>query len=258
MKRLIKSPWFAAILGIVAFVVTLLVMLDPAKLLDVEALKRQLAEMNRAEANATGAGPRELEHIAEDDQKLGDEQEANMMELQKALDNLQAAGDPGELQFDNPDIKKLVDGLGLQFLDLEERRHNLDELNKEAMRQLAEIASFTNQVALARNALQKEFEHKNLLIKGSQTNRLAELARISESMMNDSPENALRALKLNQPDQVARIMYFMAETNRASVFNSLAQDDTEPGMSLLREIQDSYKKIIIDDNSTQTVTTTAP
>ena len=258
MKRLSKSPWFAAILGIVAFVVTLLVMLYPAKLLDVEALKRQLAEMNRAAANATGAGPRELEHIAEDDQKLGDEQEANMMELQKALDNLQAAGDPGELQFDNPDIKKLVDGLGLQFLDLEERRHNLDELNKEAMRQLAEIASFTNQVALARNALQKEFEHKNLLIKGSQTNRLAELARISESMMNDSPENALRALKLNQPDQVARIMYFMAETNRASVFNSLAQDDTEPGMTLLREIQNSYKKIIIDDNSTQTVTTTAP
>ena len=58
MKRLIKSPWFAAGLGIVAFVVTLLVMLDPAKLLDVEALKRRLAEMNRAEANATGAGAR--------------------------------------------------------------------------------------------------------------------------------------------------------------------------------------------------------
>jgi len=258
MKRLIKSPWFAAVLGIVAFVVTLLVMLDPAKLLDVEALKRRLAEMNRAEANATGASPRELEHIAEDDQKLGDEQEANMMDLQKALDNLQAAGDPGELQFDNPDIKKLIDGLGLQFLDLEERRHNLDELNREAARQLEEIASFTNQVALARSALQKEFEQKNLLITQSQTNRLAELARISESMMNDSPENALRALTLNNPDQVARIMYFMAETNRASVFNNLAQDDTELGVSLLRKIQDEYKKIIIDDIATQTVTTNAP
>ncbi len=257
MKRLIKSPWFAAVLGIVAFVVTLLVMLDPAKLLDVEALKRRLAEINQAEANAT-AEPRKLEHIAEDDQKHGDEQEANMMELQKALDNLQAAGDPGELQFDNPDIKKLIDGLGLQFLGLEERRHNLDELNKEAARQLTEIASFTNQVALARTALQKEFKQKNLLITVSQTNRLAELARISESMMNDSPENALRALKLNQPDQVARIMYFMAETNRASVFNNLAQDDTEPGTSLLREIQDAYKKIIIDDTTTQTLTTTAP
>ena len=150
------------------------------------------------------------------------------------------------------------DGLGLQFLGLEERRHNLDELNKEAARQLTEIASFTNQVALARAVLQKEFEQKNLLINESQTNRLAELARISESMMNDSPENALRALKLNQPDQVARIMYFMAETNRASVFNNLAQDDTEPGTSLLREIQDAYKKIIIDDNTTQTLTTTAP
>ncbi len=258
MKRLIKSPWFAAVLGIVAFVVTLLVMLDPAKLLDVEALKRRLAEMNRADANATEAGPRELEHIAEDDQKLGDEQEANMMELQKALDNLQAAGDPGELQFDNPDIKKLIDGLGLQFLDLEERRHNLDELNKEATRQLTEIASYTNQVVLARAALQKEFEQKNLLITQSQTNRLAELARIGESMMNDSPENALRALKLNQPDQVARIMYFMAGTNRAAIFNNLAQDDTEPGTSLLREIQDAYKKIIIDNTNKNTVTTTAP
>jgi len=257
MKRLIKSPWFAAGLGIVAFVVTLLVMLDPAKLLDVEALKRRLAEINQAEANAT-AEPRKLEHIAEDDQKHGDEQEANMMELKKALDNLQAAGDPGQLQFDNPDIKKLIDGLGLQFLDLEERRHNLDELNKEAARQLSEIASYTNQVALARAALQKEFEQKNLLIIQSKTNRLAELARISESMMNDSPENALRALKLNQPDQVARIMYFMAETNRAAIFNNLAQDDTEPGTELLREIQDSYKKIIIDNTNTKTVTATAP
>ena len=120
-----------------AFVVTLLVVLDPAKLLDVEELKRRLAEMNQADANATGAGPRELEHITGDDQKLGEERATNMMELQKALDNLQAAGDPGELQFDNPDIKKLIDGLGAQFLDLEERRQHLEELNKEAARQLA-------------------------------------------------------------------------------------------------------------------------
>ncbi len=258
MKRLIKSPWFAAVLGIVAFVVTLLVMLDPAKLLDVEALKRRLAEMNQAEANATDAEPRKLEHIADDDQKHSEEQAANMMELKKALDNLQAAGDPGQLQFDNPDIKKLIDGLGRQFLDLEERRHNLDELNKEAARQLTEIASFTNQVALARNALQREFGLKNLLIMESKTNRLAELARIHESMMNDSPENALRVLKLNQPDQVARIMYFMAETNRAAVFNNLALDETPPGMDLVREVQDSYKKIIIDNTNTNTVTTTAP
>jgi hypothetical protein len=53
-------------------------------------------------------------------------------------------------------------------------------------------------------------------------------------------------------------MYFMAETNRASIFNSLAQDDTEPGTSLLREIQDAYKKIIIDNTNKNTVTTTAP
>ena len=258
MKRFIKSPWFASILGIMAFVVTLLVVLDPSKLLDVEELKRRLAEMNQADANATGAGPRELEHITGDDQKLGEEQATNMMELQKALDNLQAAGDPGELQFDNPDIKKLIDGLGAQFLDLEERRQHLEELNKEAARQLEHIASFTNQVALAQSALQKEFEKKNLLITEGQTIRLAELARISESMMNDSQENALRAMKLNQPDQIAQMMYFMAETNRASVFNNLAQDDTQPGQDFLREIQNSYKKIILDRTTNNTVTTTAP
>ncbi len=53
-------------------------------------------------------------------------------------------------------------------------------------------------------------------------------------------------------------MYFMAETNRAAVFNNLALDETPPGMDLVREVQDSYKKIIIDNTNTNTVTTTAP
>ena len=254
MKRLIKSPWFATILGIAAFVVTLLVVLDPAKLLDVEALKRRLAEMNQAEVNATEEGPRQIEHIVEDDQKKGEEQAENLMELQKVLDNLQAAGDPGQLHFDNPDIKKLVDGLGRQFLDLEQRRLHLEELNQEAARQLAEIGSYTNQVALARAAFEREYNRKHLLITTSQTNRLAELARINESMLNDSEANALRALKLNHPDQIARILYFMSTDNRASVFNNFAADDSEQGQQLLKSIQDSYKQIIIDADSDSNAT----
>ena len=247
MMRLIKSPWFAAVMGMVAFMVTMLLVFKPA--IDSDLLQKLAEAASRGDANATGPGEGNLTHLTHHDQQEGEKHRRDMIELKKAMDNIRTSGDPGSLQFDNADIKKLVDGLGRQLMELEERQKRLDDLNLQIENQLKHLASHTNQVALAQADLQKIFEANRELIKRSEIGRLTELAKLNETMMANSMPNTMASLKLNPPNEIARIMFYMAPTNRAVLMNAFASDETDPTLTLMKSVQDSYKKIIIEKES---------
>ena len=125
----------------------------------------------------------------------------------------------------------------------------LDDLNKQVELQLSHLMSVTNHIEQIRADLHEDFVRGRELIKRSETNRLAEQARDYQTMMADSLPNTLSALKLNPPNEIARVMFYMAPTNRAVVMNALASDPVDPQLSLLKSIQDAYKKIIIDEEN---------
>ena len=247
MMRILKSPWFASVMGLVAFVVTMMLVFKPT--LDPDLLQKLAEAASRGDDNATGPGEGNLTHITHADQQVAKRQHRDMIVLRKALDNIRTSGDPGTLQFDNPDIKKLVDGLGRQYQDLEERMQRLDDLNKQVELQLSHLMSVTNHIEQIRADLHEDFVRGRELIKRSETNRLAEQARDYQTMMADSLPNTLSALKLKPPNEIARVMFYMAPTNRAVVMNALASDPVDPQLSLLKSIQDAYKKIIIDEEN---------
>ncbi len=231
----------------VAFVVVLFVMMKRTGNIEQKIAETAAAiEKIRRETNATGPQEDNATHITHKDRETAVPDQAHLIELRKALDNLNAGGDPGGLRFDDPDIKKLVDGLGHQFRRLEERQNRLDALNRELERQLMEIGSYTNAVTLARQELQREYEARNLVIRQSQSNRLGEMARLYERMMANSLSNAVAAIKLNPAPEIARIQFFMTPTNQATVFNQLVLDSSPAGRLMLQQVQDSYKKIIIE------------
>ncbi len=231
----------------VAFVVVLFVMMKRTGNIEKKIAETAAAiEKLRSESNVTGPQEDNATHITHKDREESAPDLSHLMELRKALDSLNVGGDPGGLRFDDPDIKKLVDGLGNQFRRLEERQKRLDALNREVERQLAEIGSYTNAVTLARQELQREYEARNLVIRQSQSNRLGEMARLYERMMRDSLTNAITAIKLNPPAEIARIQFFMLPTNQATIFNQLVMDSTPTGRQTLQQVQDAYKKIIIE------------
>lgn len=246
MMRLLKSPWFAAVMGLVAFVVTMLLIFKPA--IDSDLLQKLAEAAARGDANATGPGEGNLTHLTHTDQQLAERQRHDMIVLRKALDNIRTSGDPGTLQFDNPDIKKLVDGLGRQFQEVEERMQRLTDLNKQVESQLAYLGTITNHIEQIKSDLQKDFERNREIISRSETNRLAEQAADFQTMMGVSLPNTLMALKLNPPNKIARVMFYMAPTNRAVLKNALASDPTDPTLTLLKSVQEAYQKIIIEEN----------
>lgn len=243
MTKLLTNKWFAAVIGVVAFAITMAVVVifqkpEPkpgaAHPADTNAVSN--ATNGVAEA-ASGEKPAATDHAA------GEETAKTAAPAPPTTTAFSGAvGEPGSLSFNNPDVKTLRDELRRERASLLAKEHQLNEFARLLAQQKQEIGVLTQRVLEAKAAMIKELTNQMTIRMTNEESRIKGLAQIY-SGTNMPPSSATQILNGMEVDDVARILYFMPFKDQAAILENFATNSLTKETGKATEISQKIRKL---------------
>lgn len=234
MKKLLTSTWFALGLGAILFVVTMLYFptSSPKSTTPADTNVVHAASTNGTEKAETAEKPAESHDT-----------HAEPVPTVTPLVMTPLSGDvgePGSRAFNDPYVNKLIDELKREKVALMSKEKELRDLERQISLQKAEFGSMTQEVLQFKLALERTLTNQLTLIYRTETNKLQELANIYTNM---PPQNAVEIMNKMTVDEIAKIMQFMPERNKALILENFATNDLTRQRSLATEISQRMRKV---------------
>lgn len=209
MNKILTSKWFAAVIALVAFVATMLILWKSSPKKTAAKSAKSETEAAKKEESAP-AKPSVLEEtVAKPIVRSAPEGAALLTQV----------GEPGSLKFNNPDINKLVEELLEEKRVLKDREFQLNELARRLAAEKAEIGSITQAFLNAKAEMERHLTNQLNLRSGNEETNLQHLARAYTNM---SANTAVIIMDGMDVAQVARILMQMGDANRASILENFA------------------------------------
>lgn len=232
MKKILTSVWFTAGLGFVIFGATMAVLFLTSPQ-ETPAVQAGSGGTNApAAAVATEAGA-EDEHHAETPPPP--EEELPAVPLPSAV------AEPGSLTFNNPDVQKLIEELQSKNASLIKERQELTELKRRAEFEQANLAKLTETLYQTRAEVLRAMTNQHTVVEAKTTNRLRQLAIIYTNM---PPANAVAILDKMDVGDVARILDYMKEREKAAILENFATNTNTMGSRKATEISEQLRKLL--------------
>jgi flagellar motility protein MotE (MotC chaperone) len=231
MKKILTSKWFAAILGMTAFLVTIILFWNPVT--DASASGANAA--TNTNSTAAVSAPTNHSTIAEEllPKKI-------VTPLPIATASSSQVGEPGSLKFDNPEVVQLRTELQQEKVFLQDRERQLNELAARLKLEMEVIGSITQEVLLAKAALQASLTNNINILQSSETNQLRQLASIYTNM---SPDNAVAILRSMTAEEIARILHLMETQNKAAILENFVTNKLTADSGKATEISEKLLKL---------------
>ncbi|MEC8929749.1 MAG: hypothetical protein VX705_11115 [Verrucomicrobiota bacterium] len=243
MKKFLKSRWFAALLGGILFIATLVgLTLKSRNLLLQSAIEGsgvtdQAAAAAAEKKKAEDAKPKTMTEtqVTPESKKHEAEKQERKREFERTFGNLNRITAAGDLQMPDPNMRQLIKSLQAQRKYLDQRESELEELEAHIKEQLRELHFHTNNITMTRAHVDKLLEGKLNQIKQNETTKLMELARVYEEVINSGDpagreekiRSLLRANQEGDPLLNAKVYFYMAKTNQAAITQTLITGDAE-------------------------------
>lgn len=223
----IKSGWFAAVMGVIAFVSTTLLVFNPKRLIDEksidEKIKKYTEAASHASTNAVAKTNSVIEHVAiapktEAETKTSDKK-------QKALsDSVSSPGEPGSLKFDNKDVKEFVDFLNKRGATLSKKEKDLRDFYEQMALQFQEFNRLTQKLSQAEKDFRSSVTNHITTVSAEDEGKSKRLSERLVLMMTNTPAATGILLKGIPTDDIAKAIRFMTPENQNKVFGSLDPD----------------------------------
>lgn len=229
MKKILTSTWFAAVVGVVAFILTMLLLWKPEP--PAEPVPTGTNEV--ADAQAPAAEPPVDE--------LTEKQIVAPPPPTPAV--ITDVAEPGSLTFNNPEVSKLRDELLREKAELLRRENELNQIASRLALEKEHIGMITQQMMLAKASLQQALTNQVVVYEQAEERRLQDLARVYTNM---APSSAVVILDKMAVDDVARILQYMDEQFKAAILSNFATN-TNAASSPLKatEISEKLRRLVL-------------
>ena len=270
MKKFLKSRWFVALLGVVVFIITFVVLILTSikPMIQAELDKSGMAQQAKKELAAVEAEkakqPETLENAgktaeSEAHKKNKPEAERTIARHFSDLERVTAAGD---LKATHPSLREVIQQLQARQRYLNQREAELEDLSSHLNEQLKELHFHTNHITLTRSHLDKLLEGKVDLIRQNETNKLMQMAQIYGTIMNtgdaearaENLRNLIRATQEEDPTLNPKVFQYMVQTNQATIVNALISSGDPEDVKLYNTLIKSWRKPMLDPGLTPTPT----
>jgi flagellar motility protein MotE (MotC chaperone) len=236
MKKLLTSLWGAVALGVILFGATLGVLFltgkTPTKSSDSAA-----DGTNATPATAEGKTEEPATNaVVETPTPAPAEEEASLFVLPANV------ADPGTLSFNNPEVAKLLDELREEKEALKRRREELLDLERRIAHEKAYIGSITQKFYEAKALLVQAMTTNQTVVLEKETNKLKQLAAIYTNMV---PSNAVAILDKMAVDDIARILEYMKEREKAAILENFVTNDLTKTSRKATEISERLRKLTL-------------
>lgn len=234
MNKILTSVWFAVAVGLLGFIGTVgaLFLLDPPKPAETEA---------QQSAETTNAPPDETTAQSDLHQIEGIDAAPVIPPAEPVPASLLAqVSEPGSLSFNNPEVTDLVEELRRERELLRQKEEQLLQLRRQIILEKAEIGSITQDFLRAKALMEEAMTNRVTLLQNLETNKLALLAKVYTNM---PPSAAVAILDKMSVEDVARILEFMKEGNKAAILENFATNDFYKASGKATEISDRLRRI---------------
>jgi len=149
-------------------------------------------------------------------------------------------GEPGSLTFNNPDLNAMIEELKREKTALLAKERELQELKRRIDLEKTEFGSMTSEVFQFKAALERTLTNQLTMIYRSETNKLQQLADIYTNM---PPHNAVEILNNMTVDDVAKILEFMPERNKALILENFATNHVTKASGKATDISQRMRRL---------------
>ncbi|MBM3839808.1 MAG: hypothetical protein FJ398_17920 [Verrucomicrobia bacterium] len=242
MTKLLTNKWFAAVIGVVAFAITMAVMLifqkpetqPAARSGDTNAVSTATNAVTEAAAGESHG--EKAPGAAEDSHKPSTPAPSATAAFSGAI------GEPGALSFNNPDVKTLRDELRRERAALLAKEHQLQEFARFLAQQKQEIGVLTQKVLEAKAAMMKELTNQMTVRYTNEEARVRGLAQVYAGT-NMPPASAVQILNGMEVDDIARLLFFMAYKDQAAILENFATNSLTKDTGKATEISQKIRKL---------------
>ncbi|MSR66492.1 MAG: hypothetical protein EXS24_03860 [Pedosphaera sp.] len=223
----IKSGWFAAVMGVIAFVSTTLLVFNPKRLINEktidEKLKKYAEAASHASTNAAAKTNSVIEHVAitpksEVESKSSDKTQKGFSEA------ISSPGEPGSLRFDNKDVKEFVEFLNKRGATLSKKEKDLRDFYEQMALQFQEFNRLTQTLSQAEREFRSAVTNHYSTVSADDEGKSKRLAERLVLMMTNPPATAGILLKGLPTDDVAKAIRHLTPENQNKVFGTLDPD----------------------------------
>ena len=241
MTKILSSKWFFAVVAVIVFGATMVVLAMFQK--PVEPSQSAGAQGANGVVNGTNgvAGSEPAEQPAHSEPAESHESPQPTAPATGTATAISGTfGEPGSVTFNNPDIRILVDELKQQKAALLAERGKLTELARRLALEKAEIASITQKVLEAKSAMMAELTNQMNIRDTTEDARLLSLSKVYTNM---SAASAVQILHGMSVDDIAQILFFMAHTNQALILENFATNSVTRETGKATEISEKIRKL---------------
>lgn len=231
MKKILTSKWFALGVGMVGFVLTILLVYEPAE-------TKSPADPAESETS-TNEAPAHVEVEEHSPLKalpipiVAPPPAEPMLATQ--------VGEPGSLRFNNPDIRELVDELLREKEKLLKWEANLNELQQRLALEKEFIGAITSEVLRAKAAMELSLTNGRTSIKDQEKRQLSDLAGVYTNM---PPGSAVAILNGMEVDDIALILNNMGPVQKALILENFATNEVTKATGIATEISEKIRRLV--------------
>lgn len=229
MKKMLTSKWFAAILGMAAFLATIVVLWKPASGSPGKGL-------------SAAGGTNDSSGMVSTNQPSPPEETVSkpIVHAPQVGPTVGQAGEAGTLNFSNPEMVQLRIELQQEKSALMEKERMLRDLERQLKLEKAEIGLITNAMGQAKASLEQALTKERTIVQSSETNQLRQLANVFTNMV---PENAVSILNAMPVDEIARILFVMPYKQQADILENFATNKLTKDLGRATEISEKIRTL---------------
>ncbi len=222
----IKSGWFAAVMGVIAFVSTTLLVFNPKRLIDEKTIDDKLKKYAAATSHAatnTASTNSVIEHVAitpktEAETNKSDKKQKGFSEA------ISSPGEAGSLRFDNKDVKEFVDFLNKRGATLSKKEKDLRDFYEQMAVQFQEFNRLTQKLSQAEKDFRSSVTNHLTTITADDEGKSKRLSERLVLMMTNAPATTVVLLKGIPTDDIAKAIRYMTPENQNKIFGNLDAD----------------------------------
>ena len=210
MKNILTSKWFALGVGMVGFLVTMILLREPPQ-----------PEAPPEAGETEGSTNEEPAHVELEEHSPLQERPMPIVAPPRLVAPLSAleVGEPGSLQFNNPDVTELVAELKREKEELRKWEADLNELKQRLDLEKESISVITQEVLRAKAALELTLTAGLTLTDDTEQQQLRSLAGVYTNM---PPASAAQILNGLESEDIARILVNMQPVEQAAILENFA------------------------------------
>ncbi|MBM3832093.1 MAG: hypothetical protein FJ403_02225 [Verrucomicrobia bacterium] len=224
MNKLLTSKWSVAVLGMIAFLVTIVILWKPDE-----------APPGGANAATGTNAPAASAHTDTNTHAHAEEVVAKPPIVAPLAPSSTQAGEPGSLTFNNPELVQLRIELQQEKAELLEYEKTLKNMERQLLLEKEHLGIITQQVWQAKAALDEALTRERTIMESSETNALRGFSRVFAAM---APTNAMTILK-NYPsvNEVARILHWMDHKEQAAILQVFGSNDVNKATEIIEKMR---------------------